>query len=265
MRRISNGFTLIEMIISIVLLAVVGLSLGAIIQQSMTMYASTTDREELLLQGRFVTERMHKEIRDAVPNSLQVNTATTCIEWLPVINTAVYEDLPLAPMHSDSLRLLPERTLNAGDHLVVMPISATELLAPPTSSDKNRVAEVAQNVHFEAGGEAIMVNVPLTQETTFQANSPAHRLYVYRTPLAYCLEGAQLYRYSDYPLSRTSLSPAALVNGKRQLMAGNIKSADFDVLHPSLVRNGLVKLQFIFSDNNEEVRLDHDVLIFNTP
>lgn len=265
MRLSNRGFTLIEMTISIVLLAVIGLSLGAIIQHSMTMYADTTDREELILQGRFVTERMHKEIRDAVPNSLQVNSTETCIEWLPIVNTAVYESLPITPMSSTSVRVLPERAIKLGDRLVVMPTSAANLLSALPTNGTGRMAQVKQDVDFTAGENATMVNVPLTQTTSFEVNSPAHRLYMYRTPLAYCLEGSQLFRYSDYPLSRSELSPTGLSSGKRQLMSDNIKTASFQIDHPSLVRNGLIKLQFIFSDNNEEVRLDHDVLIFNTP
>jgi MSHA biogenesis protein MshO len=265
MRLPNRGFTLIEMIISIVLLAVIGLSLSAIIQHSMTIYTGTTDREELILQGRFVTERMHKEIRDAVPNSVQVNSTETCIEWLPTVNTAVYETLAITPEKSNIVRVLPERGIKLGDRLVVMPTSATELLSPLPTSGLGRIAQAAQDIDFTAGNDAEMVDITLTQPTSFEENSPAHRLYMYRKPLGYCVEGSQLFRYSDYPLSRPELSPSGLSTGKRQLMANNIKDASFNVEHPSLVRNGLVKLQFIFSDNNEEVRLDHDVLIFNTP
>jgi MSHA biogenesis protein MshO len=208
---------------------------------------------------------MHKEIRDAIPNSLQVNSTGTCIEWLPIVNTAVYETLPIKPMSSSTLRILPEREIKSGDRLVVMPTSATNLLSALPTNGLGRTAQVKQDVLFTAGEDATMINVTLTQATSFEVSSPAHRLYMYREPLAYCLEGSQLFRYSDYPLSRSELSPAGLSNGKRQLMSGNIKNASFQIEHPSLVRNGLVKMLFIFSDNNEEVRLDHDVLIFNTP
>lgn len=265
MVTLARGFTLIEMIISIMLFAIVGLSLGSIIQYSMTIYVDTVDREELSLQGRFVTERMNKEIRDTVPNSIRVNTEKNCIEWLPVINTAVYEKLPMAPVRSDILRILPEKNLNINDRVVVMPTTATALFAEPSADGIGRVAIVSENTPLSTEVPPTMINVPLTQLTTFEANSPVRRLYAYRTPVAYCLENSKLYRYSDYPLSRDELSPNGFSEGKRHLMAENIKHASFEIEHPSLVRNGLVKLQFIFNGNNEEVRFDHDVLIFNTP
>ena len=261
----QQGFTLIEMVVSIVLLGVVGVSLSAIIQHSMTIYTDTTTREELLLQGRFVTERMHKEIRDAVPNSVQVNASTHCIEWLPITNTAVYEALPLAPESAETMRVLPEHGFVQSERVVIMPINAQDLLDDIPTNGVFPVAEVKEAKLKQTTESENMVELTFTQETSFTANSPAHRLFAYKTPVAYCLEGSQLYRYANYPLSRSELSPAELSVGDRDLMAEKIKSVQFDVEHASLVRNGLVKLQFVFNDNNEEVRLDHDVLIANTP
>ena len=261
----QQGFTLIEMVISIVLLGVVGVSLSAIIQHSMTIYTDTTTREELLLQGRFVTERMHKEIRDAVPNSVQVNASTHCIEWLPITNTAVYEALPLAPESANTMRVLPEHGFVQSERVVIMPINAQDLLDDIPTNGVFPVAEVKEAKLKQTTESENMVELTFTQETSFTANSPAHRLFAYKTPVAYCLEGSQLYRYANYPLSRSELSPAELSVGDRDLMAEKIKSVQFDVKQASLVRNGLVKLQFVFNDNNEEVRLDHDVLIANTP
>ncbi|MDD9196998.1 type II secretion system protein [Aliivibrio sp. S3MY1] len=266
----QQGFTLIEIVISIVLLAVIGISLGAIIQHGISIYTDTTTREELLLQGSFVTERMHRELRDAVPNSVQVNASTHCIEWLPITNTAVYEALPLAPKRSNSMRVLPEHGFTKADRVVIMPMNAEALLKDIPTSGTTTIAEVKQDVDFipllkTSTSQSTMVVLPFTQETSFKVSSPAHRLFAYKTPVAYCLEANQLYRYSGYLLSRSELSPAALAVGNRELMAEKIKSVRFDVAQASLVRNGLIKLQFIFNDNNEEVRLDHDVLIANTP
>ncbi|WP_141193212.1 PilW family protein, partial [Vibrio sp. V17_P4S1T151] len=76
-----RGFTLIEMVIAIILLSVVGLFLGSVIRQSMGIYVDTTAREALIQQGRFVTERLSRELREAVPNSVMVENG--CIEFLP--------------------------------------------------------------------------------------------------------------------------------------------------------------------------------------
>lgn len=83
----SRGFTLIEMVITIILLGIVGLFLGNIAGQAMGIYVDTTAREALIQQGRFLTERMSRELREAVPNSVIVaNVSADCKQRdLPVI------------------------------------------------------------------------------------------------------------------------------------------------------------------------------------
>lgn len=101
----QRGFTLIEMVISIILLAVVGLFLGSVIRQGLSIYVDSSAREALIQQGRFVTERLSRELREAVPNSVLV--ANGCIEFLPITNSAIYSSLPSSLAPSTTIRLLP--------------------------------------------------------------------------------------------------------------------------------------------------------------
>lgn len=101
----SRGFTLIEMVITIILLGIVGLFLGNIAGQAMGIYVDTTAREALIQQGRFLTERMSRELREAVPNSVLVDEDNTCIEFLPITNSAIYSELPSATGRFDFYRL----------------------------------------------------------------------------------------------------------------------------------------------------------------
>ncbi len=78
----SRGFTLIEMVITIILLGIVGLFLGNIAGQAMGIYVDTTAREALIQQGRFLTERMSRELREAVPNSVLVDEDRSGPRWL---------------------------------------------------------------------------------------------------------------------------------------------------------------------------------------
>lgn len=82
-------------------------------------------------------------------------------------------------------------------------------------------------------------------------------------PVAYCYQGNSIYRYAGYSLNRTALSPAYLGNGV--LMAQSLSGANFSVLAPQLQRNGLVKIELTFADKGEQVRFDHDALVYNTP
>ena len=63
-----RGFTLIEMVVSITLLGIVGLFVGEVVRQSLVLYSDSSNREALIQQGRFATERLRREIREAIPN-----------------------------------------------------------------------------------------------------------------------------------------------------------------------------------------------------
>ncbi|MDA0119354.1 PilW family protein [Vibrio sp. T11.5] len=256
-----RGFTLIEMVISITLLGIVGLFVGEVVRQSLVLYSDSSNREALIQQGRFATERLRREIREAIPNSVVV--ANNCIEILPITNSAIYMDLPTVAATSAAIRVLPVvKSITAGERVVVYPTDAAELRQ--SISGVGQIAQVSTDVDFSASGAMTsMVNVNLTVSAGFTALSPADRLYFYRDPVAFCLVGTELLRYSNYALDRVTLDPALLGQGVR--VAGNLAAVNFVVASPQLQRNGLVKMELTFSDNGEQIRFDHDALIYNTP
>lgn len=256
-----RGFTLIEMVVSITLLGIVGLFVGEVIRQSLVLYSDSSNREALIQQGRFATERLRREIREAIPNSVVVEN--NCIEILPITNSAIYMTLPSPSSASASIRVLPvAKSITAGERIVVYPTDSTELREDVDGT--GQTAEVLTTVDFAASGATTsMVDVDLTVSTGFTTLSPADRLYFYREPVAFCLVGSELLRYSGYDLDRASLTPALLGTGIR--VAGNLNQVSFVVADPELQRNGLVKMELTFSGNGEQVRFDHDALIYNTP
>ncbi|HGF7190382.1 TPA: PilW family protein [Vibrio cholerae] len=255
----SRGFTLIEMVITIILLGIVGLFLGNMAGQAMGIYVDTTAREALIQQGRFLTERMSRELREAVPNSVMV--ANGCIEFLPIVNSAIYQSLPTNTVNA--LRLIPiTKSIQAGERLVISPNDPAALRAALLPA-AGQIAEVASTVDFTPPRDKTMVDVSLKQGTRFVLQSPASRVYFYTTPVAYCYEGNRIYRYANYDLLRPTLRPKDLGNGV--LMAQQLSAVNFSVLAPQLQRNGLVKIELTFSEQGEQVRFDHDALVYNTP
>ncbi|QOU29341.1 type II secretion system protein [Vibrio coralliilyticus] len=256
-----RGFTLIEMVVSITLLGIVGLFVGEVVRQSLVLYSDSSTREALIQQGRFATERLRREIREAIPNSVVV--ANNCIEFLPITNSAIYMELSTPSSASSSIRVLPVvKSITAGERIVVYPTDSSELRDNVDGS--GQTAQVSADVDFTASGATTtMVNVSLTASTGFTTLSPADRLYFYREPVAFCLVDNELRRYSGYALDRASLEHTSLGQGVR--VTGNLTAVNFVVSSPQLQRNGLVKMELTFSDNGEQIRFDHDALIYNTP
>lgn len=71
MRRL-RGFTLVELVLVIVLLGVTAGILAPFITGAMTAYRDNKERAELVTRGRLALERLAREVRHAVPNSLSV-------------------------------------------------------------------------------------------------------------------------------------------------------------------------------------------------
>ncbi|KYN84927.1 MSHA biogenesis protein MshO [Vibrio cidicii] len=254
----QRGFTLIEMVISIILLAVVGLFLGSVIRQGLSIYVDSSAREALIQQGRFVTERLSRELREAVPNSVLV--ANGCIEFLPITNSAIYSELPSA---AGPFRLLPiNKQVTQDERLVVLPRDAQSLLGY-LSPNAEQIALITQSVVFNASNQLTMVDVPISAANPFSLQSPARRVYFYRTPVAFCYENNRIYRYAGYGLDRTALQPSELGTGV--LMAENLSQASFEEAEPELQRNGLIKIELTFEDRGEKVEFVHNALIYNTP
>ncbi|MBF4377152.1 MSHA biogenesis protein MshO, partial [Vibrio anguillarum] len=66
-------------------------------------------------------------------------------------------------------------------------------------------AQVNADVDFTSPNNTRMVDVALTQPTGFVIQSPAKRVYFYRTPVAFCYQNSRIYRYADYTLNRSAL------------------------------------------------------------
>lgn len=70
-RKRLTGFTLIEMVMTIVLLGILAGVLAPMIVSSINAYSDTAARNELTARGRLALERLARELRLAVPNSVR--------------------------------------------------------------------------------------------------------------------------------------------------------------------------------------------------
>ncbi|TOH24463.1 PilW family protein, partial [Vibrio parahaemolyticus] len=87
----DRGFTLMEMIVTIVVGSFIMLGIAGYVQLGMKGYADTIDRQRIQTQAQFVLEKMTREIRHAVPNSFHVpKDASQCLEFVPIEYSGFY-------------------------------------------------------------------------------------------------------------------------------------------------------------------------------
>lgn len=259
----ARGFTLIEMVISITLLGIVGLFIGEVIRQSLVLYSDVEARSSLTQQGRFVTERLRRELREAVPNSVVSNATGRCVEFFPIVNSGLYTELPTTAA-SSAFRALPFLEAGvSGNRVTVYPASNAQLRGN-VNPVNSQIAVLGSDVNFVPSPTATMIDLQLDQAVQFENDSPANRFYIYATPVAFCLVGDELLRYTGYALNR-NLEPGDATLGSGVLIVDNVLNATFTTESAQLQRNGLVKLEVTLTDNGESIRFDDDALVYNTP
>jgi MSHA biogenesis protein MshO len=87
----ERGFTLIEMVITIVIGSIIMLGIAGYIKLGIKGYADSIDRQRVQTEAQFVIEKMSREIRHAVPNSFHEPDGTSnCLEFVPIEYSGFY-------------------------------------------------------------------------------------------------------------------------------------------------------------------------------
>ncbi len=268
MRR-AGGFSLIELIVVILILAIVSAGTAIYIVRGMQAYTDTVRRDRLAATARAATERVVRELRNALPNSIRVTTdsaggiTTACLEFVPVIRASAYLD-DLAPQGSlTAFTAAPfDNPGGTGLFVVIYPYATAPLYA---GGDPGPVAafDPASNT---AGGE-----VRLAAAHRFAHDSPRHRLFLAEAPVSFCIDDGtgRLNRYAGYGFTASPAAPPAaapaLLGEHLQLSDGGAAVTPFAWDPGSPIRAGVITLDFRFMEAGEWVRLRQEVQIRNAP
>jgi len=270
MRKPSTGFTLIELILVIVVLGIVSTVTLSYLGLGARMYADAADREELLTSSRFVVERLTRELRNVVPNSVRILNNGYCIEFAPMLAAGRYD----SSLSSDSATLYSP----AGWDKLVNTIAASSvqnyMTVYPTDADadiynKGKIAAFGSGVSFDhtTGSSTITVNFgsPVNSLT-----SASQRMYFLSAPVVYCVDGDSVFRFQRSEIV-PSMDMSTLTNGVQ--MASKINSGFYTSVAPFkyqesvvLTRNSVVQIYLAFkSDLNDTLVFNQEIHIPNVP
>jgi MSHA biogenesis protein MshO len=285
MIKSTRGFTLIELIITLVILVIVSVGISGFIRSSVQIFSDVTEREQLLGDSRFVIERITREARNAVPGSIRVsgNSSVHCLQFAPIDYSTFYIEAPILPTSETTIEVVAMGDIN-GNAYVPDTSSTFAFIFPTRNVD---VYDSAQNRRqsisacSDDGSDSSCATLDdsdnitdLTVSGGFAADSPADRIFFASTTFNYCVRDDAVY-FHQAAFSETQ----PLFTSGGALMAENVSNVlssnpaiqtagsddPFRVFDATLLRNAFVQLRLRFERNEEVINFNHEVHVANVP
>ena len=239
----AKGFTLIEMVITLIVGAILVLGIAGFVELGARGYSDTVDRQRLQTQAKFILEKMSREVRHAVPNMLSSNTvlpqATSCISFFPIVDSGYY-----AVSAADIQFVIGQQDLTTND------INGFSLVINPTEESPSNNVFPLTNVSSANN----TFSIPDAADELV-GNSVSNRHYIYNPNgrVDYCLVAGQLRRavngLNDLPLSDTGVD------------------GTLDYIPATVQANGIVDVDITFSNaqGDESSNFQQQIQVLNVP
>jgi MSHA biogenesis protein MshO len=280
-----RGFTLFEMVFAIIILAVIGTTLGIFIVPAVNAHQAMEKRAALVESAESALRLMARDIRLALPNSLRVtNAAGFTLEMIPTVDGGRYcnsdadcnDSLSIGAadtvfdilgcFRSGAFTTSPGNgyRLVVGDATgavysgsnVITPSSTTVALsiwpgtgATPTVCGSASATANSYNRH----------RLTLSAPQTFPNSSPRQRVFVVKTAVTYVCSTAAgtLMRYDGYAIGNPPPVTGALVTDK-------VNGCSVTSLTGDVQTKGLVTLTLSLANAGEVVTLMHQAQLDNS-
>lgn len=263
--RYGRGFTLVEMIISIVITGIVVSMVAIFGRNQVNAYIDVGNRAELSDAADTALRRIARDLQSALPNSVR-NTSASFLEFVPIRDAGRYRAelsstgtgnvLDFGSSGDNSFDVLgPTVTVLAGDQLVIFNLGQT-------GSDVYEPASSRRAVNAGVGLSTVTFSPAGTQ---FPLASPSNRFQIVGAPVTYECSGGQLLRHTGYGFQLAQPTNFAALGGSVSVLAENVANCSFSYTPAVLQRNGLAVLRLTLSRNGETVELLHQVAVLNTP
>jgi MSHA biogenesis protein MshO len=265
LKQKQKGFTLLELVTVMIILGILATSVFTFLRYGVESYTNTTAREEIISSARFTIERLNREVRNALPNSLRtLGSSSQCLEFTPIAQGVIYLDIPVSPEPtSDTVQFLMSKgTLeNTVNYISIYALNSSDIY----NKTAGVIEEISSVTH--SGSKDSPSTVTLVNKVVFKGESPTQRMFFIDQSVAYCVEGDQLFRYQDYEYSSGNLPIATSIN--RALMAEYLDYSDgeipFKTADASLSRNSIAFIELVFNRNFEKISFNNDIQVQNVP
>jgi MSHA biogenesis protein MshO len=279
------GFTLVELVVTIVIIGILSSMGGMFITKPIEGYIDLERRTELVDQAEMALRRMQRDIRAALPNSVRTFDGGKGIEFLHVVDGGRYRRA-VDPAAADSVAaksaVLDFTTTDnyfevLGGLTAVKDYVLADCLCVIYNLTAEKDVDVA-NAYATDYSEKNIVDIlsesadhkflTLDEFIKFPYASPYNRFFIVDEVISYQIVGNEtigykLRRYA-YPVEGSEVGPPDDVLG--DLVATHLDVAStFSYDSATTRRSGLVTMQLALENNGERITLLHQVHVDNAP
>lgn len=271
----------------IALAGLVAVMISTVLARPMEAFNDQSRRAELVDIASGALQRMSRDVRLAIPNSLRVSADGQAVELLLIHSAARYRPNRLGEQglrfssaaagscgsttqggRCDSFQVLDAAFNPAGARWLVLYNTGAAGSSVWAPSNPGAITPSGTSFTTVAGAPAGESHIALGNLPAggfrFSFASPQHRLYLAETVVGYRCQGGQLLRYSYTDLLGTL--PAAPPSGSNpQPVARNLSNCTFTYLPGSTQRAGLLTLNLGIAEDGEVLQLLQQVHVDNAP
>lgn len=258
---VDRGFTLVEMIVSIVVGGILVSMVAMFGRGQIQAYFDATNRAELSDEADGALRRIGRELQAALPNSVRVSGSR--LEFVPIRDAGRYRAdlgaggtgniLDFTSNTDNSFDVLgPPVNIASGEALVVYNLGQTG--SDVYAGTSRRAATAGSNlmtVTFTPGG------------TQFPFASPQNRFHIVGQPVTYECTGGQILRHTGYGF--VDPQPSTFAGASTAVLVDDVTACSFTYTPGVLQRNGLIVIRLTLTRNGESIQLLQQVDVLNTP
>jgi len=270
----ARAFTLIELVMVIVILGVLSTVLVNLLREPLTAYVDIQRRAELVGKAETALQRMTREIRLALPNSIRATT--TSIEFLRTIDGGRYRGKGTNRLkfnkQSDQFEFLGPLndcaaigTGAGGQSTCMAANSVIDCMVVFNTGQAGANAYAGNNIATITASNcgASTLDFDLTPVLRFPYQSARQRFYIVDTPVSFICASGNITRYSDYQI----LTSTVPTSGTANLLIDNLTACDISYDPGNSTRAALATISLTITEpeSGESVSLLQQAHVDNQP